>query len=71
MQSSNEKAKPLEPSSEWGKFALGYGLLWVILIAGMDLGWGKLTSALALLIAGGAAVVYGPKALENLGLGGK
>lgn len=60
--------------TNWERFAVGIGALWVILLALTEAGADELAEALALVIAGSSTALYLPKAIENLGLnaeGGK
>lgn len=61
---------PFDPGSNFGKWAIGYGALWVVLVMAVETGAGELAAALAVLIAGGMTVVAGDTVIKNLGMGG-
>ena len=62
---------PFLIGSEFGRFALAYGALWIVLLMIVESGHGDLASALAVLIASGATVVGLENVIGNLGFGGK
>lgn len=66
---ANVEQGPSAPASasKMGRWALGLGGTWVVLSFMVDLGWGEVASALALVIASGVLLDQGPRALENLG----
>ncbi len=61
---------PFVPASNFGKWAIGYGALWVVLILAVETGAGELAAAIAVLVAGGMTVVAGDTVIKNLGMGG-
>ena len=66
---SPESTAPFAVTSDWGRFALGYALLWGTLLLMSEAGAGDLAAALAVTIAGGMTVVAGANVTHNLGLG--
>ncbi len=66
-----ESSAPFNMTSDWGRFALGFGILWGTLLLLSEAGGGDLAAALAVTIAGGMTVVAMANVTHNLGLGGK
>ncbi len=60
---------PFNVSTNWGKWAIGYGVLWFVLIFAVETGAGEPAAALAVLIAGGMTVMAGDTVTRNLGFG--
>jgi hypothetical protein len=58
---------PFDIASDWGKWALGYGALWFLLIFAVEAGAGEPAAALAVLIAGGATVYAIDTVIKDLG----
>lgn len=56
--------------TDWRRFLIGYAGLWALFAWMDDSGPGpsELAAALAVTIAGGATVLYGPSVLHNVGL---
>lgn len=58
---------PFQQATDVGKWAVGFGALWFVLIFAVDAGAGEVAAALAVLIAGGVTVVALDTVINDLG----
>ncbi len=66
---ADSRSAPFNITSDWGKWALGFGLLWFLLALMVEAGAGELAAAIAVLVAGGMTVVAADRVTQNLGIG--